>query len=283
MKFDPMPAQSLLRDYGLKPKKGLGQNFLVDDAYLQKIIEAANVTAVDEALEIGAGLGSLTRHLAAAAGHVTAVEIDKQLFPILKKVLKDFNNVRLIHGDIMEINPCEIASKSGYKVVANIPYYLTSNLIRRLLEVPNKPALIALTVQKEVAQRICEEPGKMSLLSLGVQLYGKPSIAFIIPSSAFYPVPGVDSALLLVELYDRPVIPAEMLDNFFKLAKAAFMQKRKMLHNTLSGAPGLGKDKAEELLSLSGIDPDRRAQTLAMQEWYLLTEEYIRLTSKKTP
>jgi len=277
MKFDPLPVQSLLRDYGLKPKKGLGQNFLVDDTYLQRIVEAANVTESDEVLEIGAGLGSLTRHLAAAAGQVTAVEIDNQFFPILKKVIKDFSNIRLIEGDIMEIDPQAITSRAGYKVVANIPYYLTSNLIRRLLEVPLKPTLIALTIQKEVAQRICAEPGKMSLLSLGVQIYGKPVIAFIIPSTAFFPVPGVDSALLLVNLFEQPVIPVELLDGFFKLAKAAFMQKRKMLHNALAGAPGLGNGRAEELLSRSGIDPDRRAQTLALQEWYLMTKNYQEL------
>jgi len=277
MKFDPLPVQSLLRDYGLKPKKGLGQNFLVDDTYLQRIVEAANVTESDEVLEIGAGLGSLTRHLAAAAGQVTAVEIDNQFFPILKKVIKDFSNIRLIEGDIMEIDPQAITSRAGYKVVANIPYYLTSNLIRRLLEVPLKPTLIALTIQKEVAQRICAEPGKMSLLSLGVQIYGKPVIAFSIPSTAFFPVPGVDSALLLVNLFEQPVIPVELLDGFFKLAKAAFMQKRKMLHNALAGAPGLGNGRAEELLSRSGIDPDRRAQTLALQEWYLMTKNYQEL------
>jgi 16S rRNA (adenine1518-N6/adenine1519-N6)-dimethyltransferase len=277
MKFDPLPVQSLLRDYGLKPKKGLGQNFLVDDTYLQRIVEAANVTESDEVLEIGAGLGSLTRHLAAAAGQVTAVEIDNQFFPILKKVIKDFTNVRLIQGDIMEIDSHAITSRAGYKVVANIPYYLTSNLIRRLLEAPLKPTQIALTIQKEVAQRICAEPGKMSLLSLGVQIYGKPVIAFIIPSTAFYPIPGVDSALLLVNLFEQPVIPVELLDGFFKLVKAAFMQKRKMLHNALSGAPGLGNGRAEELLSRSGIDPDRRAQTLALQEWYLMAKNYQEL------
>jgi len=281
MNLDPLPVQSLLRDYGLKPKKGLGQNFLIDDTYLQRIVETANVTASDEVLEIGAGIGSLTRHLAGAAGQITAVEIDNQLFPILKKVLKSFDNVRLIEGDIMEIESRELTSQAVFKVVANIPYYLTSNLIRHLLEAPFKPAVIALTIQKEVAERVCAEPGKMSLLSLGVQIYGKPRIAFLIPAKAFYPIPKVDSALLLVDLYDQPVISVESLDSFFKLAKAAFMQKRKKLHNALAGAPGLGNQKAVELLYRSGIDPDRRAQTLALQEWYLLTEEYCKLVAEK--
>ena len=274
MTLDPLPAQSLLSDHGLKPKKGLGQNFLIDDVFLQQIVDAALVTEVDEVLEIGAGMGALTRHLATNAAKVTAVEIDSQLIPILKKVIKEFLNVRLIQGDIMEIDPGELTSKSGYKVVANIPYYLTSNLIRRLLEAPLKPSMIALTIQKEVAERVCAVPGNMSLLSLGVQIYGKPKIAFTIPSSAFYPVPKVDSAFLIVDLFDQPVIPEELLDGFFKLAKAAFMQKRKMLHNALAGAPGLGNGKADELLGNSGIDPDRRAQTLALQEWYLLAKNY---------
>jgi 16S rRNA (adenine1518-N6/adenine1519-N6)-dimethyltransferase len=280
MKFDPQSTQSLLSDYGLKPKKGLGQNFLIDDIILQNIVEAASVKAGDEVLEIGAGLGSLTCHLAYVAGKVTAVEIDSQFFPILKKVLKGFDNINLIQGDIMEIDPRTLADKAGYKVVANIPYYLTSNLIRRLLEAPLKPTLIALTIQKEVAQRVCSGPGKMSLLSLGVQVYGKARIAFPIPAAAFYPVPEIDSALLLVELYDQPVIPVESLDSFFKLAKSAFAQKRKMLHNALSGAPGLGTVKAGILLKSSGIDPDRRAQTLAMQEWYILTEEYRKIDAE---
>jgi 16S rRNA (adenine1518-N6/adenine1519-N6)-dimethyltransferase len=274
MTLDPLPAQSLLRDHGLKPKKGLGQNFLIDDGFLKQIVDAAYVTVTDEVLEIGAGMGALTRHLAACASKVAAVEIDSQLFPILKKVVKEFKNVRLIQGDIMEIDPDELTSSGGYKVVANIPYYLTSNLIRRLLEAPLKPALIALTIQKEVAQRVCAVPGNMSLLTLGVQIYGKPKIAFTIPSSAFYPVPTVDSALLIVDLFDQPVIPVELMDGFFKLAKAAFTQKRKMLHNALAGAPGLGNGKADELLSISGIDPDRRAQTLALQEWFILAKNY---------
>ncbi len=274
MKLDPLPIQSLLRNHGLKPKKGLGQNFLIDEGFLQKIVEEAQVKEADEVLEIGAGMGALTRHLAANAGKVTAVEIDTMLIPILKKVLKESRNVRLIQGDIMEIEPDELADKCGYKVVANIPYYLTSNLIRKLLEAPHKPVLIALTIQKEVALRICAEPGNMSLLSLGVQIYGKPKIAFTIPATAFYPEPSVDSALLIVDLFDQPIIPAELLDSFFKLAKAVFMQKRKMLHNALKGAPGLGNGKADELLGISGIDPDRRAQTLALQEWYLLAKNY---------
>ena len=274
MMLEPLPVQSMLKDYGLKPQKGLGQNFLVDDTYLQKIVRAADVSRADVILEVGAGLGSLTRYLATAAGEVISVEIDRKLYSALKKVVKPYKNVCLVQGDIMEILPGDLVAKEGYKVVANIPYYLTSNLIRRLLEATVRPSLVVLTVQKEVAQRICAVPGNFSLLALGVQIYGKPSIAFQIPKGAFFPVPKVDSATLLVDLYPEPLIPIDRLGPFFLLAKTAFNQKRKMLHNSLAGAPALGHEQSLELLNKAGIPPDRRAQTLSIAEWIAMTEQY---------
>jgi 16S rRNA (adenine1518-N6/adenine1519-N6)-dimethyltransferase len=278
--LEPLPVPSMLKDYGLKPQKGLGQNFLVDDIYLEKIVHAGGVQKTDTILEIGAGLGSLTRYLAASAGEVVAVEIDKNLFPALKKVSKPFDNVRLILGDFMEMDITELMTVDGYKVVANIPYYLTSNLIRRLMESHVKPELTVLTVQKEVAQRICAGPGKLSLLALGVQVYGNPSIAFTIPKGAFFPVPQVDSATLVVEHFSQPRILPERLDNFFLLAKAGFTQKRKMLHNALAGAPDINHEQALDMLSKAGIEPERRAQTLNLQEWDALTTLYSKYRSK---
>lgn len=278
--LEPLPLPSMLKDYGLKPQKGLGQNFLVDDLYLEKIVHAGGVQKTDTVLEIGAGLGSLTRYLAASAGEVVAVEIDKNLFPALKKVSKPFDNVRLILGDFMEMDITDLVTVDGYKVVANIPYYLTSNLIRRLMEAHVKPELTVLTVQKEVAQRICAGPGKMSLLALGVQVYGNPSIAFTIPKGAFFPVPQVDSATLVVEHFSQPRILPERLDNFFLLAKAGFTQKRKMLHNALAGAPDINHEQALDMLSQAGIEPERRAQTLNLQEWDALTTLYSKYRSK---
>jgi 16S rRNA (adenine1518-N6/adenine1519-N6)-dimethyltransferase len=278
--LEPLPVSSMLKDYGLKPQKGLGQNFLVDDLYLERIAQAGGVKKTDTVLEIGAGLGSLTRYLAASAGVVVAVEIDKNLFPALKKVTKPFDNVRLVQGDFMEMEISDLVSADGYKVVANIPYYLTSNLIRRLMESQVKPELTVLTVQKEVAQRICAGPGKLSLLALGVQVYGEPRIAFTIPKGAFFPVPQVDSATLVVEHFPQPRILPERLDNFFLLAKAGFTQKRKMLHNALSGAPDLNHDQAMDMLSQAGIEPERRAQTLNLQEWEALTRLYSKYRSK---
>jgi 16S rRNA (adenine1518-N6/adenine1519-N6)-dimethyltransferase len=278
--LEPLPVPSMLKDYGLKPQKGLGQNFLVDDIYLEKIVHAGGVQKTDTILEIGAGLGSLTRYLAASAGEVVAVEIDKNLFPALKKVSKPFDNVRLILGDFMEMDITELMTVDGYKVVANIPYYLTSNLIRRLMESHVKPGLTVLTVQKEVAQRICAGPGKLSLLALGVQVYGNPSIAFTIPKGAFFPVPQVDSATLVVEHFSQPRILPERLDNFFLLAKAGFTQKRKMLHNALAGAPDINHEQSLDMLSKAGIEPERRAQTLNLQEWDALTTLYSKYRSK---
>jgi len=278
--FEPLAVPSLMRDYGIKPKKGLGQNFLIDEAYLAKITEAAHIDKNTDVLEIGAGMGNLTRHLAAAAHQVTAVEIDRQLIPILKKVTRDFANVRIVQGDILELPVNDLMDAPGYVVAANIPYYITSALIRYLLECTAKPRTIVLTIQREVAQRICADAGGLSLLALSVLVYGSPRIAAHIPSRAFYPVPKVDSAVLVVDLYDQPVIPYKLLDSFFRLAKAAFTQKRKMLHNALAGAPELTKEKADLLLSHTGIDPKRRAQMLTMEEWKQLTSAYEDMLTK---
>ena len=274
MMFEPLAVPSLMRDHGIKLKKGLGQNFLIDETYLAEITEAAHIDKNTDVLEIGAGMGNLTRHLAAVARQVTAVELDRQLIPILKKVTRDFVNVRIVQGDILELPVNDLMDAPGYVVAANIPYYITSALIRYLLECVVKPSAIVLTIQQEVAHRICAEAGALSLLALSVQVYGSPKIAARIPAGAFYPVPKVDSAVLVVDLYDQPMIPYAQLSYFFRLAKAAFTQKRKMLHNSLAAAPELNKEKADLLLSHAGIDPKRRAQMLTINEWKRLTNAY---------
>lgn len=274
MNLEPLKLQSLLRDHGIAPKKGLGQNFLVDEASLQKIVEAAGIASQTDVLEIGAGAGSLTRHLASAGGMITAVEIDQALLPLLKKVLAPFTNVRVIAGDIFDQDISTLMARPGYVVAANIPYYITSALIRFLLENPLKPSRMVLTIQHEVAQRVCAPAGDLSLLALSVQLYGTPRIAFRIPAGAFYPAPTVDSAVLVVDLFAQPVIPPDQIDDFFHLAKAAFGQKRKMMHNTLAGLPEMDKDSAAALLHQAAIDPQRRAQTLTLTEWEKITGAY---------
>lgn len=265
---------SLLKKYGISPKKSLGQNFLSSGFYLEKIVQAAAVTEHSRVLEIGPGLGGLTRYLAASAGWVTAVELDSKLVEILQIELQDVLNVKVIHGDILAVPLDQLELADGYVVVANIPYYITSAIIRRLLEAPVKPQRILLTIQREVADRVCALPGEMSLLSLSVQVYGLPKRVLTIPAEAFYPVPGVDSAVLLIELYPQPLIPAENLDAFFTLAKAGFSQKRKTLRNSLSGGLGWKPENVETLLTAAGIDAKRRAETLTLEEWGKLTAGY---------
>jgi 16S rRNA (adenine1518-N6/adenine1519-N6)-dimethyltransferase len=272
--FKPLAVASLMSDYGISPKKGLGQNFLIDENYLAKIAEVAGIDKHTDVLEIGAGLGNLTRYLAAAGRQVTAVEIDDQLIPILKKVTREFDNVDIVKGDILEMPVSQLITSPGYVVAANIPYYITSVLIRYLLENEPKPKRMVLTIQKEVAQRACAKAGKLNLLALSVQVYGCPTIAARIPADAFYPAPKINSAVLTIELYDQPLIPDELLETFFKLAKAGFSQKRKMLHNALAGATGLEKDEVDEMLTSIAIDPKRRAQTISIEEWARMITAY---------
>jgi 16S rRNA (adenine1518-N6/adenine1519-N6)-dimethyltransferase len=272
--LDPLRLPSLLRDFGITPRKDLGQNFLVDDIYLRRIVQAAGFIGQEDALEIGAGAGNLTRYLAQAARAVVAVEIDQALFPLLKKTTSSFNNVRLVAGDILDQDIAALMRQPGYVVAANIPYYITSALIRFLLESPSKPSRIVLTIQHEVAQRVCALPGDLSLLALSVQLYGDPIIVLRIPAGAFYPPPNVDSAVLLVDLFPEPRIPRDQIDDFFRLAKAAFSQKRKMLRNTLAFVPGLDKDSAFSMLEQAQIDAKRRAQSLTLEEWRALVSVY---------
>ncbi len=271
MNLSPLNVSALLRAHGLTPKKSLGQNFLVEPAALERIVEAAEIPPDAAVLEVGPGLGSLTRHLALASRRVVAVELDSTLIPVLEEVLRDTPWVEIVHGDILKIHPAALMGQAGYLVVANIPYYITSNLIRHLLEAEIKPVRLVLTVQREVAERITAGPGDMSLLALGVQVYGIPKIAARIPAGAFYPPPNVDSAVVRVDLYPEPLIPAEQLDAFFRLAKAGFGQKRKTLRNAVSAGLSWPAAKTVDLLTAAGIDPQRRAETLSMDEWKSLT------------
>jgi 16S rRNA (adenine1518-N6/adenine1519-N6)-dimethyltransferase len=270
----PLDAHAILKKYGLRADKKLGQNFLQDDEALQKIVQAADISTDDYVLEIGPGVGSLTRYLAASASTVTAVELDLDLIPPLKAVLSPFSNVKIIHGDILELNISDIIKQPNYIVVANIPYNITSAIIRHLLESQPKPSKIVLTIQKEVAERICETPGDLSLLALSVQVYGKPSLQAVIPAAAFHPVPKVDSAILRIDIYNEPLIEKDLLNTFFKLIKAGFGQKRKTLRNSLSSGLHVSTEKAESLLKQAEIESMRRAETLSIDEWKRLCQIY---------
>lgn len=269
----PLNVANLLKRHGLRADKSLGQNFLQDPIALEKIASAAEIQPTDSVLEIGPGLGSLTRYLAVAAGEVVAVELDGNLFPLLKAVLAPYTNIRLIHGDILEFKPAELVNRPGYLVVANIPYYITSAIIRHLLENEPQPRRIVLTIQKEVADRICAAPGGMSLLALSVQVYGTPRIAARIPAGAFFPAPKVDSAVLCLDVHPEPQVKRELLETFFEVIKAGFSQKRKTLRNSLSSGLRIPPANAANLLTQAGIDPQRRAETLSIPEWQRLCEK----------
>jgi len=270
----PLNVHAILRKHQLFPKKGLGQNFLVDATALERIIQAAEIPPGCTVLEVGPGLGSLTRYLALSAERVVAVELDSALIAVLEEVLQEMPNVEVVHGDILELDPARLIGMDGDGVGANIPYYITSNLIRHLLEAPLKPQRIVLTVQREVAERINARPGEMSLLALSVQVYGRPRVVTRIPAGAFYPPPNVESAVVRVDLYPQPIIRVEQLDAFFRLARAGFGQKRKTLRNSLSAGLNQPAEQTVRLLQAAGIDPMRRAETLSIEEWKALTEAF---------
>lgn len=283
----PLDIPALLHAHQLRPKKGLGQNFLVDPAALRRVVAVAELEPQDVVLEIGPGLGSLTRYLCQAARRVIAVELDRGFLPALHDVLAAYQNVTIIEGDILDVNPGSLVGETNYKVVANIPYYITSAVIRHLLEFKpgasrgettpetpgsfSRPSRIVLTVQKEVAQRICAQAGDLSLLALSVQVFGSARVAAQIPAGAFYPAPDIDSSVVCIDLFPEPVIPYTSLDRFFQLAHAGFGQKRKKLRNSLGSGLHISSEQADLLLNSAGIDPGRRAETLSLGEWKVLT------------
>ena len=261
-----MQAQTLLRRYGLTPKKGLGQNFLHDEGALQRIVEAADLDRSDTVLEIGAGLGALTSYLAARACRVVAVELDERLMPLLQERFGELEHVELVQGDILALDPAALAG-GPYKVVANVPYYITAAILRRLLEARRRPDLIVLTVQKEVAERLTAGPGDMSILAVSVQFYGRAELVARIKAGSFFPRPEVDSAVVRITLGPEPAVqvPDEAL--FFRVVRAGFSQKRKQLRNSLGSGLSWPAERVEQALAQAGIDRRRRAETLSLEEW----------------
>ena len=264
-------TKRLLASYGLHAKKGLGQNFLIDGSVLKKIAGAAELTPTDTVIEVGPGLGILTETLTKQAGKVIAVELDNNLAGILKNNFSGFDKVAIINGDILKINPSEILGKqTEYKVVANLPYYITSAVIRHFLESPVNPNIMVLMVQKEVAQQITAQPGEMSLLSVSVQLYGKPTLVSKVAAGCFYPAPNVDSAILKIDVYPRPKVHTNDITAFFDIVRAGFSANRKQLPNSLANGLKVPKTEIMPLLEQAGIDPKRRAETLTIDEWGVL-------------
>lgn len=276
-----------LRAAGLAPRKSLGQHFLLDESHLARIVAAAELTAQDVVLEVGPGPGPLTERLAAHAAHVIAVEADPHLVDFLRTRLSHHTNVHLIHADILHFDPCTLSPllpptptpqlPPPYKTVANLPYYITSAVLRHLLEAACPPELMVVTVQREVAERVVAHPPDMSLLAVSVQLYAQAEIVGRIPAGAFYPPPQVESAIL--RLHRRPALAVPLTPDevarFFSVVRAGFGQKRKQLRNSLAGGLGQPAAVVGRALAQADIDGRRRAETLTLEEWGRLTQALL--------
>jgi 16S rRNA (adenine1518-N6/adenine1519-N6)-dimethyltransferase len=267
-----MHARRLLRKHKIRPNRRLGQSFLVDHEALEKVIAAADLTGEETILEVGAGLGALTCRLAETAKRVIAVEVDQRLLPLLREVISQYENVQLVYGDILQLNLTTLIDEGEYAVIANIPYNITSALIRYLLEAEKSAERIVLTVQREVAERIVAKPGSLSLLAVSVQIYGRPQIAARIPADAFYPKPKVDSAVLRVDVHPKTIVAQELLPTLFRLARAGFGQKRKQLRNALAGGLHMSPSVVKEWLEKAAIPPKARAQELGLEAWAQLAQ-----------
>jgi 16S rRNA (adenine1518-N6/adenine1519-N6)-dimethyltransferase len=252
-------------------KKSLGQHWLRDADSLNAMLEAADIGLDDTVLEIGPGPGTLTEELVHAAAQVVAVEFDEALARDLPKRVRA-DNLKVVSQDILSFDLTSLPA--GYKVVANIPYYLTSNLLRVLCESPNHFNRAAILIQKEVAQRVCAKPGSMSLLSVSVQFYCKASLGQLVPAELFTPPPKVDSQILALEFREQPLFPDVDTKTFFRLVKAGFAQRRKTILNSLSGGLQYTREQTTELLQSAGISPTARPQTLSLEQWYALYRAY---------
>ncbi len=250
------------------PKRKLGQNFLVDKRFLSKIISASEISPLDTILEIGAGKGILTRELARSARQVVAVEIDPWLVSGLNLRFASSDNINIVEGDARYIDYDELLSSiNRYKLVANLPYYAASPILRKFLESEKKPSLIVVMVQKEVAENMTAKPGNMSLLSVATQLYGNPKIIASVPPKAFRPSPKVTSAILRLDVYTKPLLDLECTKPFFFLVKAGFSSKRKQIHNCLKQSLAISSESVMAILDRAKIDAQRRPQTLSLSEW----------------
>ncbi len=264
----------ILEKEGIFPSKGLGQHFLIDDKVFSKIIKASELKNEDFVLEVGPGIGNLTIKLAKKVKEVIAIEKDKRMSKILEKILKEkkIKNVRVFNDDILNFLKLNLKLLwPKYKVVSNIPYYLTSRLIRNFLELKKKPEMMVLMVQKEVAKRICAKPPKMNLLAVSVQFYAKPEIVAIVPKSSFWPRPKVDSAILKISKIKK----RKGAKKFFSLVKVGFSSPRKQLLNVFSKSLKIDKLKVKEWLIKCGISPNWRAENLQIKDWLKLLKNPI--------
>ncbi len=267
--------RQLLRQFGVKPRKSLGQHFLIDETVLECILSAAELNPGDIVVEVGPGLGILTEGLAKQGAQVIAVELDRKLVTLLKRRLTAFPDVKIINADILRVTPRQILeSKSavsalfqGYKVIANLPYYITSPLLRHFFEALPQPSEMIVMVQKEVGEAMVAKPGNMSLLSVKTQFYSKPTIVSYVPPSSFYPPPKVDSVILRLDVYSQPPLEIPNPASFFDVVMHGFSSPRKQLRNSLAHSLDMPPSQVTLLLEQTGIEGERRAETLSLEEW----------------
>lgn len=281
----PVRTQEILKKYGFSFKKSLGQNFLIDPNILRNIVGHADLTKDSAAIEVGPGIGALTEHLARQAGKVVSFEIDQRLLPVLEDTLSPYDNVEIIHADILKANVKEVIDTqlAGYEdimVVANLPYYVTTPILMKLLMEGLPLRGMVVMMQKEVADRISAKPGTKAYgsLSIAVQYYMQAEIAMIVPKTVFMPQPNVDSAVLRLIRHDAPPVQVKDEDFFFTVTKAAFAQRRKTLLNNLQSQLPNGKARKEEILVAleeAGIEPTRRGETLSIEEFGKLSDHLL--------
>lgn len=270
-----MDIKRIMREHGIKADKRMGQHFLMDETPIAAMIQAAELNDDDGVLEIGPGLGALTVKLCERAGKVVAVEKDRHLIPVLKKITRDFKNICVIEEDVLKLDLELLKDRyfdSSFKVVANLPYYITSPIIMKMVQNRHLIELAVVMVQKEVARRLIAMPGgkDYGILSIAVQLYADVDIVCEVGKDAFMPPPKVDSAAVRVLLKQRPQVDLEDEALFFKVVEAAFGERRKTVRNALKGRlvlPGISPDKIDGALERAGIDPTRRGETLSIREF----------------
>ena len=271
----PQVTQHILNRFKLRADKKLGQNFLIDENVVHQIVAAAELSEADTVLEVGPGSGTLTQGLAESKARVVAVELDTRLLPVLATTLNGYDNVRVVHGDILKVNIMEEVGAPSFKVCANLPYYITTPIIFALLEKRLPMERLVAMVQKEVAERMAAQPGgkEYGALSVAIQYYTEPKIAFIVPPTSFIPAPAVDSAVIVCKRREKP--PVEVCDEglFFRVVKAAFSLRRKMLSNSLKNM-GIKSEQVAKWLELAGVDGKRRAETLSLEDFAKLTNSF---------
>ena len=271
----PQVTQHILNRFKLRADKKLGQNFLIDENVVRQIVEAAELSEADTVLEVGPGIGTLTQGLAESKAKVVAVELDTRLLPVLATTLEGYDNVRVVHGDILKVNIMEEVGAPEFKVCANLPYYITTPIIFALLEKRLPMERLVAMVQKEVAERMAAQPGgkDYGALSVAIQYYTEPEIAFIVPPTSFIPAPAVDSAVIVCKRRSKP--PVAVCDEalFFRVVKAAFSLRRKMLSNSLKNM-GIKSEQVAKWLELAGVDGKRRAETLSLEDFAKLTNSF---------